>query len=292
MPENYSIYYAELKRTGGGRREAVANIRAARENCVVETGKIASLSQTELVEEIRWARTWVLELLKLHTIEPLGPLAVPFLHEARDVIERVFYDPNVWKFALQMEKDPEGHEYQGAAEMCRDVGKYHQKVADTTGNPRQLWLASESFKEAVGLSRPATSANALATMELVSNERARGRVANFTDFLQAYETVQKLAPQAGGADRAIASSWFLVMESIYRLDLKNAKRGWEDYQRNIEGENLMRVVSGEKPIPRWRHPSTEIYRRLTGFSRRATLIFSREKEFAIRPEEEYFTRNS
>src|SRR3990170_1203570 len=159
------IYQVEARRVKGGKANLIAALEDARSNGEVDEAEIARLPLEELADKMRCWRIWAVTALSLANGEWSGKRAANFLREARDVIGVYYYNETVWERAKQLKTDAEGHEYQMAAEMCRDEGKYWLKVAGLLGNPVLVQRAIESFKEAIGLAETGTSAQALATLE-------------------------------------------------------------------------------------------------------------------------------
>jgi hypothetical protein len=204
--------WIEEKRSVGNHAQALAE---ARRNGSIEVREIAHLPKDDLENKMRIWRQWTTLLSSIYKDELNGKSGVQMLYESRDVIRNYYYNEHVWQAALDMEYDnPEKtREYQMAAEMCRDEGKFWLNVSQVQPH---IFVdrAVTAFDEALTLSKKGTSAHALAYMEKAVIQRHQGKKIEFEKFSRSYYTVMDLAPKAGGDDRAAAVSWMYTREAL------------------------------------------------------------------------------
>ena len=100
--------------------------------------EIASKLDEELHDIMRLWRIWELSILSESQKSLGGKQSARFLRDARNVVERYYYDPHAWEVAKEMKVDASGNEYQMAAEMCRDEAKLHLYTYHLTLEPSQL----------------------------------------------------------------------------------------------------------------------------------------------------------
>lgn len=226
--ESPLIYQAEAKRVKGPTKEA---LESARERGAIDPETISSLPPEELADKWRWWRIWTVTLLSLYRGEWNGQKAADYLLEARNVIKTYYCNQDAWERAKTLKTDAEGHEYQMAAEVCRDEGKYFLCAASLTGNNVFVKEAIVSFEEAISLAEKGTSAWAVAIMEKEISQKQGGQPINWEIFRKAYETIVKLAPQAGGWDRMAAVSWWYTKEALWAGKKKELQLGLENLKR-------------------------------------------------------------
>lgn len=263
------IYQAEMKRVMGPAREAIED---ARRNATLSSSEIKNLSSEELVVKMCLWRIWAVTSMSLHKKEWNGKVAAEYLFEARDLFRRYYNHPNVKEAAFQMRTDPEGNEHQMAAEMNRDKGKLCLYAAGLTGNSLFLDSAYFFFQKATSYAEEKTSAWAVATMEREITKRKCGIKIDFKRFSKAYQIAVDLSPEAGGADRMAAVSWWYVRESLLAGRKKDLQLGL----------NNLRTASQELGI-NWikKYPLRETSSSLLGVARRLTVQEIPSKEFEI-----------
>ena len=271
--DRFEIYQAEAQRVSGKRKNQIVALVKARTEGSIDPKSIKTTPIEVLADRMRWWRIWEVTAQSLASGEWSGKTAAEFLFEARDVLKVYYYHPEAWKVARVLKNDAEGHEYQMAAEMCRDEGKYWLKVAGLLGNPVLVQRAIESFKEAIGLAETGTSAQALATLEKELAVRISGGKAEINKVREAYKTVAELAPRAGGWDRAAAAAWIYMKEAI-----------WVGSARDIQmGLNGLRTTCNRLNKSWLEYPNKELLQSLMNVSRRATAGKPDTKQFELQP---------
>lgn len=256
--ETESIYQAEIKRVKGPKREA---LEMAREHGRVSPETIGILPREKLVDLMRWWRIWAVTLMSLHKGEWGGGQAAEYLLEVRDVFQTYYDHPLVIRAAEEMRTDPEGHEYQMAAEMSRDKGRYCLYVASLTGNSVFLNQAAGHFDKAVREAEQGTSAWAVATMEKEVTNRRLGKGVDWETFTLAYQTAVALSPQAGGWDRMVAVSWWYVKEALLAGRREELRSGLENLEKASQERGINWILQC---------PLKDLVSSLLGISRRAT----------------------
>ncbi len=256
--ESSPIYLAETDRVHGRLREA---LETARQQGQIPVENIASLPDDKLGEFMRWWRIWTVTLMSLYKGQWNGKQAAQYLMEAKGVFVTYYSHTEVAKAARKMKVDPEGHEYQMRPEMLRDFGKFLLHTAQLTGNPIFIDHAVEAFSRAVEESQEDTSVHALATMEReIANRQNEGRI-DWEVFQSAYRTAVLLSPQAGGLDRAAATSWWYTQEALIAGRTNDLKYGLK---------NLMGACQAGGVNWFTRYPLKEAISSVFGLSRRLT----------------------
>ena len=254
------IYQVEARRVKGGKANLIAALEDARSNGEVDEAEIARLPLEELADKMRCWRIWAVTALSLANGEWSGKRAANFLREARHVIGVYYYNETVWERAKQLKTDAEGHEYQMAAEMCRDEGKYWLRVGAFLGNPLLIDKAIESFEETISLAETGTSAAALAMIERETAKRTKGQGVDFTQIRQAFTTVVDLSPRVGGWDRMAAVSWMYIKEAVFSGNFKDS----------LMGVRNLRIACNQLDKGWLQYPRNELLTGVMGISRRMT----------------------
>lgn len=231
MSKESSIYQTETKRVKGGKKDLLEAIKEAKYYGEIPGKRILSLSGEELAEKMRYWRIWMVAEISLSKEVWTGGKAAEYLSEAVKVFKNYYEHPRVKKEAQTLKTDPKGHEYQMAAEMARDKGKYWWRYGQLTGYKLSLDFAVWEFERAVSLAEKGTSAWALASMEKEMVKRKISGEFDFKRFQENYKVVVSLAPQAGGYDRMAVVSWWYTKEALRQVDLKEVKRGIESLQK-------------------------------------------------------------
>jgi hypothetical protein len=265
---NVEIYEAEAARASHKKPGLWKALARARKNGAVDLEEISHMPTDQLADLMRWWRIRVDSAKSLANGEWSGRVAVGLLREVHGVIQTYYYHSHAWQVAKDLKYDKEGHEYQMAAEMCRDEAKYWLAVGLLLGNSVVRQRAIQSLEEAVRLADAGTSAQALAVMEL---EMISGKRMNFVRFSHAFDTVVRLAPVAGGADRLAAASWEYMKGSMRAENILEFQRGlgylclacaekrilWTQYPKNEMAKNILAV---SRRLTGWNLPKEELIR--------------------------------
>ena len=256
------IYQAERNRASLTNPGLWQALTFAREQERISHGDLRQLSEPELEGKMKTWRIWVNSAKSLSNTAWSTGEATEFLREARGVIAMYYYHPVVWEAADKMKIDSDGHEYQMAAEMCRDEAKYWLAVGLLLGNPQIRQRAIQSLDEAVILAEKETSAGALATMEREIIKKQEGEQIDWEEFTAAYNIVLQLREKAGGCDRVAAISWEYCKQSVQTGKFKELTDGWTNLHQATAQTGASWIKYPVKELVEW---GVSVSRRITRY---------------------------
>ncbi|HEY5600918.1 MAG TPA: hypothetical protein VIK81_02405 [Patescibacteria group bacterium] len=228
----------------------------------VDPLQIPNIPDEILANKMRAWRIWVVTLLSESQKTLDGEKSSQILYEAEKVIGRLYHHEVVKEKALEIKTDPSGNEYQMAAEMLRDEGKYYLYLARLTSNPLHLDQVISAFDAAIGVSEKGTSTNALATMEREIAKRENGEKMDFFNFKRSYFQVLTLSDGAGGDDRAAAASLMYARESFLARQFSESRVGFENFL-NYSSKYRSKKQAGLQVLKEVTRPIADRIRRIT-----------------------------
>ncbi len=258
--EREELYEAEDQRA---EHQFTTSLDEARFHSWLTTTQIRTLSSDERRDKMQWWLIGIDSLLSIAKRRLTGWETANILDEAHMVIEKYLYDPVVWREAQDIQKDKEKHEFFMASEMCTHEARFHRQVALITGDKEALKLSETSFKEAIELANPESSAYAMAVMEREMLKHQTGEEFDWDIFTKAYTKGVTITANAKNYDRMAALSWWYLCEALVQGKEPAKALGWQHLKEATMVQKKDVFYYPIKQLTEW---ATHITQRVTSWS--------------------------